>query len=111
VQERKSYFVYVMGSLSGTLYIGVTSHPEQRVHEHKQHAVKGFTSKYNVDRLLYWETYDDVRNAIDREKKLKGWRRSRKIELIESLNPHWVDLSREWYQSLRDCGRSIAARP
>jgi putative endonuclease len=92
-----------MGSLSGTLYIGVTSHPEKRVFQHKQHAFAGFTAKYDVDRLLYWESYDDVINAIDREKQLKGWRRSKKIALIESLNPHWLDLSRDWYSPIKDC--------
>jgi putative endonuclease len=92
-----------MGSLSGTLYIGVASHPEKRVFQHKEQVLAGFTSKYEVDRLLYWESFDDVLKALDREKQLKGWRRSKKIALIESLNPHWLDLSRGWYSQIKDC--------
>jgi putative endonuclease len=95
-----------MGSLSGTLYIGVTSRPEKRVFQHKEHMFAGFTSQYAVDRLLYWESFDDVLTAIDREKQLKGWRRSKKIALIESINPHWLDLSRDWYSPMRDGGAS-----
>ncbi len=104
--RERSYFVYIMGSLSGTLYIGMTSRPEKRVFQHKEHASAGFTSQYDVDRLLYWESFDDVLNAIDREKQIKGWRRSKKIALIESMNPHWVDLSRDWYASMKDCSAS-----
>ena len=100
MRSRKSYFVYILGSLSGTLYIGVTSRPEQRVFEHKQHLHEGFTSKYEVDRLLYYESYDEIGKAIDREKQLKGWRREKKIALIRALNPQWMDLSREWYEAL-----------
>jgi len=106
MRDRKSYFVYILGSLSGTLYIGVTSRPENRVFQHHEHLFAGFTSKYDVDRLLYWESFDDVLTAIDREKQLKGWRRSKKIALIESLNPHWLDLSRGWYSQINDGGAS-----
>jgi putative endonuclease len=102
MRDRKSYFVYIMGSLSGTLYIGVTSHPETRVFLHKEQIFAGFTSKYGVSRLLYWESFDDVLMAIDREKQLKGWRRNKKVALIESLNPHWLDLSRGWYSEIKD---------
>jgi putative endonuclease len=102
-----------MGSLSGTLYIGVTSRPEVRVFQHKEHMFAGFTSKYAVDRLLYWESYDDVLTAIDREKQLKGWRRGKKIALIESQNPHWLDLSRDWHSQRKDCadGRDASTTP
>ena len=95
--DRKKYCAYIMGSLSGTLYIGVTGNLHKRVFEHKFHCIAGFTSKYHVERLLYWESFDDVHRAIAREKQLKGWRRSKKIALIESVNPHWLDLAREWY--------------
>jgi putative endonuclease len=111
MRERKIYFVYILGSLSGTLYIGMTARPEKRVDQHKQHAVRGFTSKYDVDRLLYWESYDDVRKAIDREKQLKGWRREKKIQLIRSLNPHWVDLSRSWCEAFMQKGRDAWTPP
>jgi len=71
MRSGKSYFVYILGSLSGTLYIGVTSRPERRIFEHKQHLQEGFTSKYDVDRLLYYESYDEIGKAIGREKQLK----------------------------------------
>ena len=86
-----------MASHSGTLYIGVTNNLERRVFEHKQHLFKGFTSEYGVDRLVYFERFTDVRDAIAREKQLKGWRRDRKIALFERVNPGWVDLSKDWY--------------
>ena len=96
-QERRSYCVYIMGSLSGTLYIGFTGNLHKRVFEHKFHQMEGFTNKYDVERLLYWASYDDVHTAIAREKQLKGWSRRKKIALIESRNPHWIDLASEWY--------------
>jgi putative endonuclease len=73
---------------SGTLYIGVTSPPQNRLFQPKEHMSAGFTSRYDVDRLLYGESFDDVLTAIDREKQLKGWRRSKKIALSECLNAH-----------------------
>jgi len=96
-RERKSYCVYIMGSLSGTLYIGMTGNLRRRVFEHKFHRIEGFTDKYRVERLLYWESVDEVQHAINREKQLKGWRRSKKITLIEFVNPNWLDLARDWY--------------
>jgi len=96
-RERKTYSVYIMGSLSGTLYIGMTSNLHKRVFQHKFHRIEGFTDQYQVERLLYYESFDEVVRAINREKQLKGWRRSKKIALIESLNPHWVDLARGWF--------------
>ena len=101
-QERKTYSVYIMGSLSGTLYIGITGSLNKRAFEHKFHRIEGFTDKYDVERLLYCETFDDVHKAIAREKQLKGWRRSKKVALIESVNPHWFDLAREWYPWMKD---------
>ena len=92
-RDRRSYCVYIMGSLSGTLYIGMTGKMEKRIFEHRFHHLEGFTDQYDVERLLYWKSYDDVRKAIDREKQLKGWRRSKKIALIESQNPQWLDLA------------------
>lgn len=96
-RERKSYSTYIMGSLTGTLYIGVTSNLPKRVFEHKFHRIAGFTDKYDVEPLLYGESFDDVQKAICREKQLKGWRRSKKIALIEFQNPQWLDLAREWF--------------
>jgi putative endonuclease len=89
----KSYGVYILTNHSRTLYIGVTNNLRRRIFEHKTKLNPGFTSKYNIDQLVYYEHFSSIRRAIAREKQLKGWRRSRKIELIESMNPHWDDLS------------------
>ncbi|MGO9606517.1 MAG: GIY-YIG nuclease family protein [Candidatus Binataceae bacterium] len=104
--ERKTYCAYIMGSLSGALYIGMTGNLHKRVFEHRFHRIEGFTDKYQVERLLYWESFDHVQKAITREKQLKGWRRAKKIVLIESLNPHWLDLAREWFPWMTDSGGS-----
>ncbi len=87
-----------MSSLRRTLYIGVTNDLERRVVQHKNKLIPGFTSKYNVTPLVYYEATGYINDAIDREKQLKGWTRARKVELIESLNPRWHDLSAEWDQ-------------
>ena len=92
----KQYFVYIMTSKTGTLYTGMTNDLGRRVYQHKHKLVEGFTAKYDVNRLVYFELFVDVRDAIAREKQIKAWRRSKKIELIESLNPKWQDLSAEW---------------
>jgi len=89
--ERKKYYAYIMGSLSGTLYVGMTNNLHKRAFQHKFHRIEGFTDKHKVARLLYWESFDEVAKAINREKQLKGWSRSKKIALIERLNPHWLD--------------------
>jgi len=93
----KQYYVYIMTNKSRTLYTGITNNLERRVYEHKQKTIEGFTSKYNITMLVYYESTDDVRQAIAREKQIKGWLRSKKIELIESTNPGWEDLSKDWY--------------
>ena len=90
------YAVYIMTNPSRTLYIGMTNDLTRRVYEHQHHVSDGFTARYNVVRLAYYEQCDDVSSAIAREKQLKGWRRSRKIAMIESVNPDWRDLSRDW---------------
>lgn len=92
-----SYFTYIMASRSHTFYIGVTGDLQKRIFEHKWKEHEGFTARYNCDRLVWFERHQDVRRAIAREKELKGWLRSKKIALIESVNQAWVDLSREWY--------------
>jgi putative endonuclease len=86
-----------MTNKSRTLYTGITNNLERRVYEHKQKTIGGFASKYNITMLVYSESTDDVRQAIAREKQIKGWLRSKKIELIESTNPGWEDLSKDWY--------------
>ena len=92
------YYVYMMTNKSKTLYTGITNNLEQRVYQHKNKMVEGFTSKYNITRLVYYEITNDVHAAIAREKQIKGWLRSKKIALIESLNPDWKDLSEEWLE-------------
>jgi putative endonuclease len=110
-RERKSYCAYIMGSLSGTLYIGMTGNLHKRVFGHKFHRIEGFTDKYRVERLLYWESFDEVQPAINREKQLKGWRRSKKITLIEFVNPHWLDLARDWYPWMNSEGSRGPSTP
>ncbi|MCH8949663.1 MAG: GIY-YIG nuclease family protein [Chloroflexi bacterium] len=99
---NRTYYVYIMASRSKTLYIGVTNDLERRVREHQTGALGGFTQKYNVHRLIYYEESNDVQAAIAREKQLKGWRRSKKLALIESANPEWDDLSENWFTGQRD---------
>ncbi len=93
----RTYYVYIMASRSRTLYVGVTSNLEQRVYQHKNKLVHGFTSRYNIDKLVYYAETNDVREAIAREKAIKGWLRKKKKALIEEENPHWEDLSAAWY--------------
>jgi len=89
----KQYYVYILASKkNGTLYIGVTNNLIKRTYEHKNDFVEGFTKKYNVHLLVYYEIYDDVKEAILREKRIKRWRREWKIKLIEKMNPNWEDL-------------------
>jgi putative endonuclease len=92
------YFVYIMTNRSMSLYIGVTNNLTRRVREHKTGIGSGFTAKYKLDRLVYFERFEDVHNAIERENRVKVWLRIRKIALIVSMNPTWEDLSEEWYE-------------
>jgi len=90
---QKRFTIYILASKrNGTLYIGVTSDLAKRVWEHKNHLAEGFTRKYGVDRLVYYETHETAESAIAREKKLKKWNRAWKIRLIEKDNPNWHDL-------------------
>ena len=90
----RPFYVYLLASRRhGTLYIGITNDLLRRVHEHKSKAVSGFTAAHDVDRLVYFEVYDDPETAISREKQLKKWRRDWKVRLIEETNPDWHDLS------------------
>lgn len=104
---RKKYWVYIVSSSSGTLYTGMCNSIGRRMKEHKSGEIEGFASKYHCNRLVYWESFDDVLKAIDREKQLKGWRRSKKIALIESLNPRWQDLAEKWGAQMAFPGQSI----
>ena len=91
------YFVYILSNWDDSvLYIGVTNNLSRRLCEHRNHLADGFTKKYNVHKLIYFEFTNDVNSAISREKQLKGWTRKKKIALIEKANPEWKDLSAEW---------------
>ena len=93
---ERTYCVYILASKrNGTLYIGITNNLARRVYEHKEKLVKGFTQRYNVSMLVYYEVHGDVRAAIQREKQLKKWNRSWKLRLIEKYNPEWIDLYRD----------------
>jgi putative endonuclease len=94
----KEYFVYILSNKSGMLYTGVTNDLEKRLYQHKNKLNKGFTERYNVNRLVYFESANDVTVAIAREKQIKGMLRSKKIELIKTMNPRLIDLSEDWYK-------------
>ena len=93
----RRYFVYLMASKSRVLYVGMTNDLERRVWEHRSGDGSAFTKKYHVHKLVYFEETDDVTAAIEREKQLKGWKRERKVALIEAGNPKWLDLAEKWF--------------
>ena len=95
----RDYFVYMMASKTRTLYIGITNNLERRVWEHKQKETPGFTKRYDVTMLVYYESFGDVTVAIGREKELKAWRREKKVALLESVNPKWQDLAADWHDT------------
>ncbi len=93
------YYVYMISNKKdGVLYIGVTNNLERRIFEHKNKLIKGFSSRYNLDRLIYFEQFQFIQEAIKREKNMKKWKRVWKINLIVKENPDWQDLSKNWYQ-------------
>ena len=104
----KKYWVYIMSSLSKTIYVGMTDDLEKRVWEHKNKIKKGFTSKYGCTLLVYYESLDDPTNTINREKQVKGLTRAKKIALIESMNPRWEDLAATWGRPMLMMNESIA---
>lgn len=89
----KKCYVYIATNKSMTLYTGMTNSLERRIFQHKSHTYEGFTSRYNISKLVYFEEYNDVRDAFAREKQIKGWVRRKKLALINSMNPEWKDLS------------------
>jgi putative endonuclease len=96
---QKVYFVYIMSNTSKMLYTGVTNDLEARAFQHKLKSGSGFTKKYNLHKLVYFEQFGNVREAICREKQIKGWVRSKKVKLIESVNPNWLDLADDHFKS------------
>lgn len=97
-RRQHEYYVYILSNYSGTLYVGMTNDLERRVSEHKTKELEGFTKRYNVTKLVYYEDTPDVWAAIEREKQIKSWRRQKKLDLISSLNPEWRDLSVGWFE-------------
>jgi putative endonuclease len=98
--RERTYFTYIMASRSRTLYTGMTGNLVQRIFEHKQKKHDGFSAKYNCNRLVWFDRFSAVSEAIQREKELKGWTRAKKITLIQSANPTWEDLSGPWHPYL-----------
>ena len=96
-----SYYVYILSSKYKKTYIGVTNNLERRLYEHKNKLFKGFSAKYNIDQLVYFEQFADIAQAIVRETELKDWRREKKVALIETMNPEWKDLAEEWNNNFR----------
>ena len=97
MRRTHTYYVYILTNPSRVLYVGVTNDLQRRVWEHKQGIFKGFTTKYGLKELVYFEAFGNIRAAIAREKQIKGWLRARKTKLISSANPSWKDLSAGWY--------------
>jgi putative endonuclease len=95
--EERWFYVYIMASRSRNLYTGLTSGLRHRVWQHKTRALGGFTARYNIDRLVYFERFNYVNNAIDRERQIHRWSRKKKLALIEEMNPTWLDLSEGWF--------------
>ena len=99
----KTYYVYLLINWNNkVLYIGVTNNLRYRLHQHKERLVKGFTEKYNINKLVYFEETNDVYLAITREKEIKHWRREKKNKLVESTNSQWKDLSEDWCSLLKE---------
>ena len=97
--KNRVYYVYIMASNSGTLYVGMTNNLKLRVWQHKKFLVPGFTQQYGCNRLIYYETSSYILNTIAREKEIKGWRREKKENLIRTMNPAWKDLSEGWHHA------------
>ncbi|MHB1391121.1 MAG: GIY-YIG nuclease family protein [Thermoleophilia bacterium] len=104
----KTYYIYIMANRSRTLYVGVTNNLERRIFEHRNHLVDGFTKKYRITRLVYIEETSNVESAIMREKQIKSWRRDKKLNLIDGMNPAWDDLADGWFEEqIRDRGEQV----
>ena len=108
--SQQRYWVYIMSGAGNTIYIGLTNNLMRRVWEHKTHSVRGFTSKYNLDRLVYYIEFSTSAEAIAHEKRLKGWVRRKKDALIREFNPDGYDLAAEWF-GLAPGDSSVALAP
>jgi putative endonuclease len=101
MREEKRYYVYIMASRSLTLYTGVTGDIYHRALQHKSGEIEGFTKKYHINRLVYYETFKYVNNAIAREKQIKAWTRAKRLALIKTMNPAWQDLAEGWGEATK----------
>ena len=104
----KEYYIYILASLSRRLYVGVTNNLDKRMFEHRQGVGSSFTKKYNVKQLVWYEETNDILAAIEYEKKIKSWRREKKITLIEETNAGWIDLADGWFEEWT-CGKDIVS--
>ena len=107
---EESYFVYIMSNTSKMLYTGVTNDVEARAFQHKSKKVPGFTQRYNLHKLVYFEKFGSVHEAIRREKQIKGWLRCKKVALVESMNPQWLDLAEDHFKSAAKFNLSARSR-
>ena len=109
MRSPKRFFVYIMtnGPKAAILYTGITGDLVRRVWQHKNKVIPGFTSRYNLTRLVYYECFVYPDAAITREKEIKAWRRGKKITLIESMNPRWEDLSQDWQNQYKPTSRAV----
>ena len=96
--RARAYFIYIVASKSGVLYVGSTSDLVRRTYQHRHGLIPGFTKRYRVDRLVWWETTPNSRAMVEREREIKGWRREKKVRLIEATNPGWHDLAVDWFR-------------
>jgi len=94
---ERYYYVYIMCSRSRNLYTGVTNNLAKRAYQHREGLIPGFTRRYHISRLVYFQTFREIRAAIEREKQIKAWTRAKRVALIESMNPTWADLAEEWF--------------
>jgi putative endonuclease len=95
------YFVYILASRSGVLYVGSSSDLTRRMYQHVHGLIPGFTKSYRVDRLVWWDATPNAGAAVEREREIKAWRREKKVELIEATNPGWIDLAADWFSDSR----------
>jgi putative endonuclease len=98
VRREYNFYVYIVASLTGTLYIGFTNSLKTRINQHKEGKIEGFTKKYSCNKLIYYEHFTDVYSAISREKQIKKWNRRKKEEIIKTINPHWKDLYNDLFE-------------
>lgn len=98
--KNHNYYIYIMSSINRVIYIGVTNNLEIRTAQHQSEQIKGFSQKYKCKKLVYYEYFTDIKDAIKREKEIKKWRRDKKIKLIESLNADWFDLSHNFNKNI-----------